>query len=219
LGGNAPHAITAVNNAKLTTTDPKYGNASLIIDGASYASVESNSDFSFTGQFTIEAWIWITSTGMFVFGGNPSSSQGGVTMPSYNFYVSTTSISFFRAVSYGNYYPDKTESVTVSTGAWHHVAVTRDSSNDMRLFVDGNMAGSATNITGTLSNNSILGIGGVYNGSGYYGNGKIDELRVSNIARYVNNFTPIGPFSEASSSSCSGSCSSSSSSCSTSSSS
>ena len=44
-----------------------------------------------------------------------------------------------------------------SEDTWHHVAVTRDSSNNVRLFVDGNQSGSTSNNTHNYQGTFRLG--------------------------------------------------------------
>lgn len=94
----------------------------------------------------------------------------------------------------------------VADNAWHHIAVTRNSSTGaMRIFVDGNSdAFAATGPTGnisyrngrttTYSNDPYLVLGAEkhdYNPLLYPSyNGYLDELRISNVIRYTSNFTP-----------------------------
>jgi hypothetical protein len=89
----------------------------------------------------------------------------------------------------------------VANGVWHHIAVTRASSNGaLRIYVDGNLdASSATGPTGNLSyrngrstswpNDPYLVLGAEkhdYNNTQYPSyNGHLDELRISNNLRYT----------------------------------
>ena len=76
-----------------------------------------------------------------------------------------------------------------STGTWYHLAYCR-SGNTLRFFKDGTQLGGDQSFTGTIGN---------YTGSFYiakdsqtadrYFNGYMDDLRISNNARYTSNFT------------------------------
>ncbi|MFT7622895.1 MAG: hypothetical protein ACI9WU_002070 [Myxococcota bacterium] len=81
--------------------------------------------------------------------------------------------------------------VTLNDGEWHHVAVTRDETT-MRWWVDGKglNANITTNIQ-ALDNGAPLTLGcGAFGGEPFMGT--VDELRISNFARYVSDFTPPG---------------------------
>ena len=97
-----------------------------------------------------------------------------------------------------------TTNLTIYTGAttligttavaddnWHHVAVTRDTSNNLRLFIDGSQSGSTTaSYTNDLDTDDFML--GRYRGDGLQGGeylGYIDELRITLKARYTSNFT------------------------------
>ena len=85
-----------------------------------------------------------------------------------------------------------TGSVTLAINTWYHIAVSKDGSNNVRLFVDGSETGSSYTDANTFSQ---------LDGEGYFGanhqtpgahslDGYIDEIRFSNTARYTGNFTP-----------------------------
>jgi hypothetical protein len=104
----------------------------------------------------------------------------------------------------------------VGDGQWHHIAITRSSSNgQVRLYVDGQLDTSGTGPTGnvsyrdgqpsqvppgiTLNVDNYLGIGAEkYDADpvrypSY--NGFVDEVRLSTVIRYASNFTrPSAPF-------------------------
>ena len=80
----------------------------------------------------------------------------------------------------------------IADNNWHHVAVTRDTSNNLRLFVDGTQEGStASSYTNNLNTDDHML--GRYRGDGLQGGeyvGYIDELRITvGKARYTSNFT------------------------------
>lgn len=72
---------------------------------------------------------------------------------------------------------------------WYHVAVTYDAStNDAKLYINGNLAASENNSYWSLTaSTNAINIGGLYNsGYSYQIAADIDEFRVSNIARDIS---------------------------------
>ena len=70
----------------------------------------------------------------------------------------------------------------VNDGAWHHVAVTWSSvTGAMKIYIDGNLDGSATGAVNPRIAPSTLRIGKGQTYSGYIG--AIDELRIYKIGR------------------------------------
>jgi hypothetical protein len=78
---------------------------------------------------------------------------------------------------------------TVSTGVWHHVALSR-SGTSTKLFFNGTQVGSTwTDTTDYIQ--SPLTIGSRFDGAAGNFNGYIDDVRISKgVARYTANFTP-----------------------------
>lgn len=86
-----------------------------------------------------------------------------------------------------------TGTIPINNNAWHYIALVRDSSNNVKLYVDGNQDGStvveSSNFL-TTSNGITIGTYATRDGQGDW-NGYIDEVRISrDIARWTSNFTP-----------------------------
>ena len=87
---------------------------------------------------------------------------------------------------------------TPTNNTWHHFALVRNG-NDLLCFADGVQKGSTEDITGL----DLTGLSnGVRIGSIFYPtdlwdmDGRVDEVRISNTARYTSGFTPTNsPFS------------------------
>ncbi|HYL78443.1 MAG TPA: DUF2341 domain-containing protein, partial [Bryobacteraceae bacterium] len=84
-------------------------------------------------------------------------------------------------------YRARTSSGTVSTGAWHHVAATFSSADNLwHLYLDGAEMSYSSSGTGSGTNNSdtvfAIGTSGYNN---YYGNynGSLDEMRIAAVQR------------------------------------
>jgi len=171
-------SLSANGNSQISTAQFKFGGASAYFDGAnSTISVQDSVLVTGTGQFTIEMWFYASSTD----GGlvNSQNVNGGYEL------IHRNSELKFWAYNSG----DVLVATAPSLNAWHHVAVTRDASNVLRMFVDGTLVDSATNFTEWLFKNSLT-IGssrtGFYDFDGY-----IDDFRLTTgVARYTAAFTP-----------------------------
>ena len=76
----------------------------------------------------------------------------------------------------------------ISANAWYHIAIVKNG-NDYNMYVDGVSKWSTTDSdTATIS--AALIIGYLDAGSTYPLNANMDEIRLSNVARYTANFTP-----------------------------
>jgi hypothetical protein len=85
-----------------------------------------------------------------------------------------------------------------SADTWYHIAVTKESTN-LRIFIDGVQIGTTVtlgNVGSTdpddtsTSLNKIMNIGGSTAGSSESTNMYIDNVRISDFARYTSGFTP-----------------------------
>jgi len=190
---NSAKTVTAVGNAKITTTDPKFGTGSLLLDGGDdLLNVGSSSDWAFgTGDFTVETFVrfsTVPSTLNSLISNYSSSAASGWSLQWRND-GGTVGLYFYNFnTSLGN-----SASWTPAANTWYHVAVTR-SSTTLRFWIDGVQSGSnitnSTNITGT----NPLGIGALIFTPGSYLQdvfGRLDEIRITKgVARYTSNFTP-----------------------------
>jgi len=182
-----PKTITSVGNASVTTTIFKYGTSSLYLGGTGDVfTVPPSAAFApGTGDFTIEAWVYVQN--------------------------STNGIVFNQCVSGTNYFVFETTSTNASLtmtpsgggseiagpsgfnmlNTWRHIAAVRQS-GVVRVFIDG-VSGTPTANGMDLSNTTFVPTIGAYThnyGQNVY-QGYIDDLRYTKgIARYTSNFTP-----------------------------
>jgi hypothetical protein len=176
--------VTFGGSAQISTTQSKFGGASLAInDTSSYISLGAQSQFAFgTGDFTIEMWIQFTNSlaNKNFIDFRPSATAGAYPA----MYVDPT---FRYAV---NSFNRITSTTTPTLGQWYHVAVSRQSGST-RMFINGVQEGG----TYTDSTNYLVARGPII-GNGWdlsvYGmTGFIDDLRITKgVARYNSNFTP-----------------------------
>jgi hypothetical protein len=186
--------LETVGGAQISTTQSKFGGASMSFDGnGDYLRIRDSQNFVFgTGDFTIEFWVYYNSgltADVALFDGRPSGTNGVYPL----IFSNTTG----KLVWYINSAARITGTTTLSTGTWYHVAVAR-SGTSTKLFLNGTQESS----TYTDSNSYLLGTdrpiiaaAGATLGADPL-NGYIDDLRITKgYARYTANFTaPVGPF-------------------------
>jgi hypothetical protein len=141
-----------------------------ISSGSSYITLPSNQFNYGTGQFTIEAWvspIGTQTTNNIIFASQSSNSAGffGLGYNSTNGWFFT----FFN----GSTRPTTYITPVPSTNNWYHVVGTRDTSNNLRLYVNNVVATSPANSTlSVTSSDPRIGINpasGAENWSGKIG--------------------------------------------------
>jgi hypothetical protein len=173
--------LQSLGDAKTSTAVVKYGTASNAFDGTGDRlwTNKVSGNFDLTGEFTVEAWVNFTATAgkiNYIFNYLNDSEAGWMLR-----YVNTGALRFYFG---GVASVDR--SWTAALNTWYHVAATRDSSNNVRLFIDGVQQGAAVNISAAATQTQYgLQIGGTDL------QGFVDEARVTKgVARYISNFTP-----------------------------
>lgn len=188
---SSPNAttFTANGNAKISTTQSKFGGASAYFDGTRdflTAPASALWDLS-SGDFTLEFWFYKTAdkTSTYISQGEATTWRVQSTDDGKLVWVTTTTQSAVQAAG-------RITSGIISLNAWHHLAIVRSGST-ITMYVDGVSAGTTTSTLGSLSN-QVLYIGqnpnGSLSGSQWSFEGYIDELRLIKTAIYTANFTP-----------------------------
>jgi len=184
--------VTVVGDAKISTTQSKFGGSSIYFDGtADRLTLAASSDFAFgTNDFTIETWIYsedisgATQRGFFQLSG---SSGGLATGTATGIVIAFGSAGALTVIVGGVTW---TSSLALSQNTWYHIAVTR-SGDVHRLFVDGTQRGSSTSSRVNITQQNVV-VGGVYS-TGYLYKGYLDDFRITkDFALYTANFTPPG---------------------------
>ena len=189
------HTLTASGNAQHSTSQNKIGSSSMVFDGAGdYVSVSNPSDIKGLGDFTIECWVRPNATsfsGTRFIMGNGGGQDIAATI-GFMQKGSDGKVYFHGYIGSTAYHPaySNTVGVSVSTTAWTHVSAVR-SGGTITVYKDGVSQGTISNssaVSTPSSNAYSIGRLGSYNG-GYY-DGYLDEIRISNNARYTSGFTP-----------------------------
>jgi hypothetical protein len=184
--------IDTIGQASIDTSVKKYGTGSIQMDGAGdylFVKPVEGDLFNFYGNFTIEFWLYTTTTDtQYMF--DSRNASGGATGWS-SFLLSNTM--YFNVN--GTLYTSGTLSNYVNT--WIHVAYVRSGSVG-KWYIDGTASGSNHNLgTSTIVTGSdgMVKVGAPASASTSTTvnilNGYIDDFRITNgIARYTSNFTP-----------------------------
>jgi hypothetical protein len=186
-------AATFSGNAQLDTAQFRFGSSSLLMDGTGDSAIfadnvdwdlsDANSD-----QFTIETFVRWNA----VASGNRGviSQWGSIGNRAWALELTSgdlTNLTFTFSTDGNATTNVATSSAGLTTATWYHLAVDKDSSGKIRVYVDGVMRGSSTPASSAFFNSiNTLSIGG---GTGTAGlmNGWIDETRITKgLARYAS---------------------------------
>jgi len=191
-----PKTVTANGNAQISTTQSKFGGASIAFDGTGdYLLSATRSEYALPGDFTIECWVRQNST---------AALQGIIVKRRLD---SAETGTWGIGINAGTFFFQKLQ-VTVTTtnfgtstaNTWQHIAVSREGSS-IRCFLNGTLNATVTDSTNYTNARPLVigawdrgGIGDVPTQN--WLNGYIDDLRITKgIARYTANFTPpTAPF-------------------------
>ena len=193
--GNNTWAILG-GSPTTSTVQQRFGTASYLGTGTNPCGIQAH-DVTYGAKlesdFTIEMWVYATGTpvGSLFYLTDVASGYG----THYWFFglngsgqpVIQTSLA---AGNYNYTYSGQ----PVGSGAWHHLAVVRQS-NNIYFYLDGVSITSPLNAAGSIASSlSYVAIGDSHNQVAAPFNAYIDELRFSTVARYTANFTPTGPY-------------------------
>jgi hypothetical protein len=119
--------------------------------------------------YTVETWFYLT-------GGTSGVLVGGNTNYAFSITINSLSSANNISVTPNNQTPNNYSVGTISTNAWHHIAVTRNSLGVETVFFNG-----VRSSTGTTSNNlnyqGLTNYIGQNNNTGYF-NGHISNFRI-----------------------------------------
>jgi len=181
---SSPVTLTATSNVSVVAFSPFNPTASWSAatnGGSGY--FDGTGDYlqlpitALSGQFTIEFWFYRAVTGNnYTFTIGDSLNATGIQI-----YIGTTG-------SILNYYTGQAPRITATppdVGSWSYIAATRDSSNVVRLYVNGTQVGGTYTHAATLD--TTLRVGAEYYSSAVSGstNGYISNFRISNIVRTI----------------------------------
>lgn len=189
--GGSSHTLTANGNAQVDTAQSKFGGASLLLDGTGdYLSTGDSADWDFgTGDFTID--FWARANTIAVNEGLLSTRDQGVS--GWSLGIDAGGV-VRMSVDDGATFIVGSGDQSISTGQLDHVALVRKGtgSTDFNVAINGTFGNAPT--TGNVTVNggpTSMVIGRFFADTNLlYFDGHLDEIRISDVARWTADFTP-----------------------------
>jgi hypothetical protein len=173
--------------ANATAYNPAVTGGSAYFDGNDYLTTPTTAAFAFSGNFTVEAWVYLTANIANSFGGYVTDFRGSSTNNFALGFIGAGGVT--KMYAYIGVTPtDVTGSVTVAINAWNHVAYVRSGST-VTVYLNGVANGTLS--TSYSQGSTSATICARYTGSTEYIQGYVSDLRVVNgTALYTSAFTP-----------------------------
>ena len=168
----------------------KITDGAVAFDGSNdYLTLPSGTDFAFgTGDFTVECYVYSNNRGTYdyIIDGRTSGQTSGTWSLSYGYGGGNGRLEFASGSSTILECP---ANLNPESKKWTHIAITR-SGTDLRMFIDGVVATSATNSTNFSTAPGTSYIGTRYSQEHFW-DGFISNVRViKGTALYTSAFTP-----------------------------
>ena len=184
---------TLGNAQTSTATTAKFGTASLLLHGTSDSLKLINVVPIRTSPFTLEFFFKSSTTSLDTYYRRMYKMATVTSQDNAwcEICINTSTGSYGSGNNIFMYTPGNTiiGTATPFDANWHHFALTRDTSNNLKMFVDGTQDGSTvTGFTNDLTQTEHLVGANDTSGNGDF-LGYIDELRLTMKARYTSNFT------------------------------
>ena len=195
----AQNNLTLFGDAKISSTQSKFGGTSLALDGTGdYAALNDSDAWAFgTGDFTVETWIYLNGTpgtNAYIFDMRNASQTEYTWALSFNYMGTTTDKLQWasnntspNAILTADYPP---------LNQWVHIAVCR-SGTTTRMFYNGTQSAINTSDSADYRNTGYAGYIGARHSVANFIDAFYDDIRFSKVARYTSNFTPpTEPFAD-----------------------
>jgi hypothetical protein len=177
--------LTTLGSAQVSTTTAKWNTTSMKFNGTTdYLNLVSSPGFSFgTGSFTIEAWVYNTSSSAVaknIFG------HWSVSPESYQFYLSTVNRLTWQIYNQSS---TNSASLDVPLNTWTHVSWSKSGTTSY-LHINGVLQNTVTGVTNSANGGEVPRVGAGQS-AGQLFPGYIQDLRITKgIARYgASNFS------------------------------
>ena len=180
------HTVTANGGVHHETDQKKLGSSSIEFDGnGDYLSVNDIGQFVFEQDFTVEffARLGDQADNYTTIMDDPANHRFRVNLGSAA--TSAPKLTFYSTV----WDAHTSGTSDIGDGAWHHCAIVRDNGT-LRIFVDGSQENTRASSGGLIDLTGVLEIGRYNGGANLQYEGYLDEIRISDIARYTSGFTP-----------------------------
>lgn len=186
--GNNLHAT----NFGSTFVDDRYGNplSSIYFNGVQDYVLLPNNTLINRNDYTVSLWVATSpfqNSDVYILSGGGASNQGAAFGFNQGLQYSHSPYNFYKGTSFnknGNPIESTAKTDSINKLVWHHIILTRDSSN-MKIFIDGQLSriDTTNQINGLAAhygNDSIKRVilGSVSWMNGNYFNGYIDDLTI-----------------------------------------
>ena len=155
---------------------------SVRFDAASDRLLRTSDLPSYNSAYTFDAWVYLVGTT-----GNAQTILGidtnvdGANEDSLYIATGGGALSLFVATASAT--TDINGSANVTVGAWHHVAVVRESATSLKAYLDGTLVATNTrNVGGRSTAPTRMEIGGSYTANSYRFNGRVANVRIWTVA-------------------------------------
>jgi hypothetical protein len=190
------NVLETVGGAAISTTQSKFGGASMYFDGSGdKLLIPDSQNFNFgSGDFTVECWVYPTANASFA-GIFTKRASGAVYAP-IQVLINSGTMGLFVSTSGSAWAINTNASSSPSLNTWSHIAAVRNGST-ITLYLNGTSVAFGSVSTSALMTNTsqfVLGAESAADTGNYAG--YIDDFRITKgYARYTANFTaPVVPF-------------------------
>ena len=188
-GGNDANAVqdlwgndaSTLSNQSITNTSNSTNDSAINLNGSSqYAAATSDvSGFDIANAITLEAWIYPTG----------ASCNGNIAGKATSYFMYCVNGTLAYAMGGASSWSGVSTGITIPTNEWHHVAFTRAASTaSANVYFNGNLVYSGTADGAGASALTDSGAPNLFNigarnGSTTFFTGRIDEVKLWNVAR------------------------------------
>ena len=183
---NSNRTVTFYGTAQLSTAQSKFGGSSLLFDGNSDYLTVPHVSADIVTELTLETWFKTSSSAYQTLIGNYETSG------SVGTYIQINTGGTAGTIGAGVHANTQITSSSggYADGNWHHVALTRNASNLITLWVDGVSKATGTDSSAMLANSFYIGRLNSASLPRYF-DGYLDDVRwTPSVCRYTSNFTP-----------------------------
>jgi hypothetical protein len=187
--------VTPAGDAKISTTQSKFGGSSAYFDGTGdYLGIPSSTDFDLADTYTIEFWVYPNSTssnfGVVHRGYYETGSNSWTGLAFSIRWLGSGARFYFYATTNANEQVINVPNA-FAANTWKHVAMVRNGTTGT-VFIDGVLSGTITGLNSCAASSRVTQVGvWEYSSGAEYFNGYIDDLRITKgVARYASDFTP-----------------------------
>ena len=190
------HDLTPAGDLKMTRAKTKVSNSSIYFDGTGdYLSVGPSAagpcsqDFIWgTSDWTIEMWIYndVTQNTRSLMQCSTVADQGGIQLE----WDGSNKISFYDYTLESNWDAYASSASATPIDAWYHMAIVRES-QVFTMYINGTAQTATGNTSSSAMGNPTNPQFGFHrsDASRYMLDSYLDQIRISNTARYSSNFT------------------------------